>query len=235
MRKRSFLILLFLVQGFSGFLFGQEKYNFEIGPYAGVGGWQDRNFQVGPPQASPPITLGFHLPEKPVYGVRLNLLSRKHWGGEVAYAYENNTVTLTRPSFTPVPLEGAVHHFFYNQVFYPARYRQSAVMPFLTGGIGVAGYHLSDETRARAEDPRGFGIGKLTSMDARFAFNYGGGVKMNVTRSFGVRVDFRHNFSDVPSFGLPKQSSNPAQAVLPIGGKLQTYEGSAGIYFHFMK
>ena len=47
--------------------------------------------------------------------------------------------------------------------------------------------------------------------------------------------DFRHNFSDVPSYGLPKESSNPAQAVLPIQGKLQNYEVSAGIYFQFLK
>src|SRR5205809_1958431 len=97
MRKRSVLILLILVQGFSGLLFGQEKYNLEIGPYAGVGVWQDRNFQLGPPQASPSVKFGFHLAEKPVYGVRFNLLSRGHWGGEVAYAYENNTVTLSLP------------------------------------------------------------------------------------------------------------------------------------------
>ncbi len=50
-----------------------------------------------------------------------------------------------------------------------------------------------------------------------------------------MRADFRHIFSDVPSFGLPKESSNINQVVLPIQGKLQMYEASAGIYFHFSK
>ena len=35
--------------------------------------------------------------------------------------------------------------------------------------------------------------------------------------------------------GLITQSSNPAQIVLPIQGKLQNFEVSAGIYFQFMK
>ena len=56
-----------------------------------------------------------------------------------------------------------------------------------------------------------------------------------MTSRIGVRADFRHIFSDVPSYGLPKESSNPTQTVLPIQGKLQMFEASVGIYFHFSK
>jgi opacity protein-like surface antigen len=120
-------------------------------------------------------------------------------------------------------------------VFYPIHYSARRVMPFATAGVGVGGYHLSDEARGRAADPRVYGIGNLRSIDKRFAFNYGGGVKVGLLSRLGIRADFRHIFSDVPSYGLPKESSNRNQIVLPIQGKLQTYEGSAGIYFHFLK
>src|SRR5438045_7409937 len=106
MRKTSIFMLLALIHGLTGILFAQE-YGYEVGPYAGVGVWQDRHFQVGPPQASPAIGLGFHLAEKPVHGVGINLLSRKHWEGELAYAYAQNTTTLSREGFTRVGLEGA--------------------------------------------------------------------------------------------------------------------------------
>jgi opacity protein-like surface antigen len=227
MRKTTVLILLILLQTVPAVLCAQEKYNFEVGPNAGFADWQDRSFQVGPPQALRLTKLGFHLAERPVYGVRVNLLSSGYWGGEVSYAYENNTITFGRPSSAPVALEGAVHHFFYNEVFYPVRYGHFPLLPYFTGGIGVAGYHVSDVT------PKNSGVGNLHGMNAKFAFNYGAGVKLNVAHSFGIRADFRHNYSDVPNFGLPGQSSNPAQTVLPLGGKLQMYEGSFGIYYRF--
>jgi len=234
MRKTSVLMLILLL-GSSGMLLGQERYGFEIGPYASYQHWKDRSFQVGPPQASPPISLSLGYNDKLAYGLRLNLLSQGHWGGELSYSYQKNTVTLTRQSFTPVALRGGIHHFFYNTVLYPRRYDNSKVMPFVTAGLGVASYQLSDGARARAADPRDYGLGALKSQDNRFAFNYGGGIKVNVRSNLGLRADFRHNFSDVPSYGLPKESSNPAQAVLPIQGKLQNYEVSAGIYFQFLK
>ena len=234
MRKTSvFIVILF--HALSGILIAQEKYGFEAGGFVGPAYWKERTFQVGAPQASPPIPLVLGYDDKIVYGGRLNLLSRGYWGGEFSYGVQANRATLNRETFNPVELDGSVHHFFYNTALYPMQYRSSSVMPFLTAGIGLAGYHLSDETRERARNPLDYGLGDLENWDRRFAFNYGGGVKANFASGFGLRADFRHIFSDVPSYGLPKESSNPSQTVLPIQGKLQTFEGSIGIYFHFLK
>jgi opacity protein-like surface antigen len=233
--RKIFFVTLLVFHSLATSAIAQETFGFEVGPYAGPVDWRSRNFQVGPPQASPPIQLGFDYKSKPVYGGRFNLLSSGYWGGELSYSYQSNTVTISRPSFTPVELKGGIHQFFYNTVLYPFRYRSSRVMPFVTAGIGMAGYKLSDDARRRAADPKIYGLGNLKSIDERFAFNYGGGVKFSVLSHLGLRFDFRHNFSDVPSYGLPKESSNPAQTVLPIQGKLQNYEGSVGIYFHFLK
>jgi hypothetical protein len=232
--RRDFVLLAVLFLGCSGVLLAQEeKTGYEIGGFASWQKWRGRTFQIGPPQTSTPVPLGFGYSDRAAYGVRGNFLSQGRWAGELSYSYQKNKVTLTRQSFTSVALPGAVHQFFYNQIFYPARYGR-AVVPFVTGGVGLAAYHLSDETLARAADPLGYGLGNLNSNDVRAALNYGGGVKVNVAPQFGLRFDFRHMFSDVPSYGVPKQSANPAQITLPIGGKLQTFDFSAGIYFRFL-
>jgi opacity protein-like surface antigen len=233
--RKTFILIAILFHGFGATAVAQETFGFEVGAYGGWAQWRERSFQIGPPQASPPIPSEFEYDDKVVLGTRINFLSQGYWGGEVSYSYQRNTATLTRTSFTPIALDGGVHHFFYNTVLYPFRYRSSRAIPFVTAGIGMAGYKLSDEARARAADPAIYGLGSLMSIDKRFAFNYGGGVKVNVLSHLGVRFDFRHNFSDVPSYGLPKESSNPAQPVLPIQGKLQNFEGSVGIYVYFLK
>jgi len=233
--RKIFLVTLIVFHGLATAAIAQEKFGFEPGVYGGFADWHDRDFQVGLPQASPPIPLNLAYKDKPVFGGRLNLLSNGYWGGELSYSYQANTVNLRRTSFTPVVLKGGIHEFFYNTVLYPFQYRTSRVMPFVTAGIGMAAYQLSDEARRRAADPKIYGLGNLKSFDRRFAFNYGGGIKFNVLTHLGLRFDFRHNFSDVPSYGLPKESSNPAQTVLPIQGKLQNFEGSVGIYFPFLK
>ena len=235
MRKRYLVAVLILVHAFSGWVLAQETYGFEIGGYAGPTFWQERQFQVNAPQAIPPVNLGFLYGNRTNYGVRFNLLSRDYWGGELDYSFQRNTVTLSRQSFTPVALDGNVQHFFYNTVFYPFRYSAGHISPFVTAGIGLAAYKPSDEARARAADPKIYGIGTLSDLDKRFAFNYGGGVKAIVAPHFGVRLDFRHSFSDVPSYGLPKESTNRTQVVLPIQGKLQNYEVSIGLYYQVLK
>jgi len=238
MRKTLIVLAMILVQGGSGRLFAQGDFGFEIGGFGGWSTWKDRDFQIGPPQVptgSPNIDLNFAYKDQFIYGGRFNLLSRGHWGGEISYSYQRNTVTISRQNFSNVELDGGVHHFFYNMIFNLTRYEKSKVVPFVTGGVGLAGYALSDEARADAANPDVYGIGDLRPYEKRFAYNYGFGVKAKITSHVGVRADFRHIFSDVPSYGLPKESSNPTQTVLPIQGKLQMYEASAGIYFHFSK
>jgi opacity protein-like surface antigen len=235
MRKRYLFLALILLQGFSARALAQEKFGFEIGGYAGPTFWKARQFQINAPQATPPINLELGYKDKTNYGVRFNLLSRGYWGGELDYSFQKNTVTLSREGVTPVILDGNIQHFFYNTVLYPFQYSERRIIPFVTVGIGLAAYSPSSEARARAADPKIYGIGNLSDMDKRFAFNYGGGVKANIVPYAGIRVDLRHSFSDVPSYGLPKESSSPSQVVLPIQGKLQHYEISAGVYFRVLK
>src|SRR5262249_27541292 len=155
-----------------------------------------RTFQIGPPRNSPPIDFRFRYGDEIAYGVRGNFLSKGHWGGEISYSYQKNTATIKSQFRPTVTLAGAVQHAFYNEIFYPVRYGHT-VTPFLTGGIGMAAYQINDSSEARAAQ---IGFGRLEETDTRFAFNYGGGVKVNVISHLGFRADFRHIFSDVPSY-----------------------------------
>jgi opacity protein-like surface antigen len=232
MRKTAIWLLVALASSFPTALFGQGKFGFEVGVFGGRSFWKERSFEIGLPQASPPISIQYKYDDKFLGGARGNLLSRGHWGGEFSYGYQKNTLTFTRA--TPaqsIALDGSIHQFFYNQVFYFLRYERSPVLPFVTAGIGLAAYGLSHAARDFAADPAGGAIGTLRSLDTKFAYNYGAGVKAKIGSRFGVRFDVRHILSDVPTFGLPKSSPDPAQTVLPVGGKLQTYEASAGFYF----
>jgi hypothetical protein len=50
MRKTLIVLAVILVQGASGHLFAQGDFGFEIAGFGGRSLWQDRNFQIGPPQ-----------------------------------------------------------------------------------------------------------------------------------------------------------------------------------------
>ena len=229
--RKEFVLILVLFLAFSGSLLAQEeKTGYELGVFAAWQDWKSHNFRIGPPQASVPIDFGFRYSDRIAYGVRANFLSHGHWAGELSYSYQKNPVTISNesnPSIAPITFGGSVHQIFYNEVFYPAQYRRW-VTPFITGGIGVAGYQLSETARELVAPQNGFGT--LKKLDTRVALNYGVGLKVNIDSHVGFRADFRHIFSDVPSYGLPKESSNPAQVVLPTQGKLQTFEYSFGIF-----
>jgi opacity protein-like surface antigen len=230
MRKEFVLILVLFLTSSGSLLAQEEKTGYELGVFAAWQTWKSSTFQIGPPQSSTPIKFDFRYRDRIAYGVRGNFLSHGHWAGELSYSYQKNPVTITNvssPSIPPTTFGGSVHQIFYNEVFYPAQYRHW-VTPFITGGIGVAGYQLSESARESVAPQSGFG--NLKKLDTRVALNYGAGLKVNIDSHVGFRADFRQIFSDVPSYGLPKASSNPNQVVLPTHGKLQTFEYSFGIF-----
>ena len=234
MRREFAWILVILLAG-TGSLLGQdERTGYEIGVYAAGQDWKARTFQIAPAPALTPIALGFQYKHNRIgYGIRANFLSQGHWGGELSYSYQRNALSLTRQAFTPVTLGGGIHHVFYNEVFYPVRYG-GPVMPFVTGGIGLAAYHLNSKTLSDAANPAVYGLGSLKRNEEKLALNYGAGVKSHIAPHVGIRADFRHIFTDVPTWGLPGQPPVSAQLPVPPQGKLQNFEFSIGIYFRGM-
>ncbi len=233
----EFASLILLLLGWPGEFCGQTRYGLELGGFGGQTFWQKKTFQIGPPQASPSFDMQYKYDDKIMGGIRGNFLSSGHWGGELSYSYQKNQFTLTREasSFPPTTLKGSVHQFFYNQIYYLNRYEKSTVQPFVTGGVGVADYTVNKSSRDWAADPNEGGIGVLNGSEAKFALNYGGGIKLQLGRHFGLRGDFRHNFSQTPHYGLPDSSPDPSQVVFPLKGWMQNFEVTGGIYFRTSK
>jgi opacity protein-like surface antigen len=189
MRKKSILMLLILLNAVPAILYGQDKFGFELGGFVGGAFWKSKTFQIGPPQSPEPISFQLEYKDEIVGGVRANILSRGHWGGDLTYGYQRNNVTFNRQdnSLGPLTLNGSVQQFFYNQVYYITRYGKSAVTPYVTAGLGLEAYGLSDESRAFAADPLQGDIGTLKKTDTRFAYNFGAGIKAKLGSHLGIR------------------------------------------------
>jgi len=108
--------------------------------------------------------------------------------------------------------------------------------PFVTAGVGEANFVPDQEARAAAANlPPQAGFGGFGSRGA-FQVNWGGGVKYQVNKWFGVRADARGFYGRTPRFGLPDQNvvggaSIPEgfkQLAVQITGGLTIYLGHRG-------
>ena len=68
---------------------------------------------------------------------------------------------------------------------------------------------------------------------SELAFNYGVGVKSQLSNHFGMRFDLRGFVNRNPSFDLPRASSNAGSTVLPNSGAMHSGEASGGIVSYF--
>lgn len=103
----------------------------------------------------------------------------------------------------------AIHQGGYNFLLYALK-NGSRVRPFGTGGVHFANYVPPGASASYGQGSTKFGV------------NYGGGVKVRVTDTIGVRFDVRRYETPKPDFGLLLRS-----------GWLHQTEVSAGVGFLF--
>ena len=205
----------------------------ELNPFFG-GSWHSQNrFEITFPQSSPQEYKEFKLERAFRGGVRLNVFNSGHWGEEFMYSYESNQTRFIS-IFPPRPelnLGIQVHQFAVNTLYYFDADPQMTVRPFLTFGIGGTLYRPTDEAKAIARDPL---RGNLSAFEESFmfSFNYGWGMKVRASDKVGFRIDARGFVGRSPTFGLPRESSDPAATVFPAGGAIHNGEVSAGIVFY---
>ena len=72
------------------------------------------------------------------------------------------------------------------------------------------------------------GFGGFKS-DERFQGNYGGGIKYQANKWFGVRIDVRGLTGIAPRFGLPTGPSSLGTAYIPGGKILNGIQATAGL------
>jgi outer membrane protein OmpA-like peptidoglycan-associated protein len=114
--------------------------------------------------------------------------------------------------------------------------RDSKFRPFVTAGIGAAGYAPNASARGYAAGlPPSAGFGNFRAR-TDFEGNYGVGLKIQAAPRIGFRFDVRGYIGFEPGFGLPSTSVNGSAAIVPnkvlngveVTGGLTLYLGHIG-------
>ena len=110
--------------------------------------------------------------------------------------------------------------------------RTSRVRPFVTVGIGAAGYVPNGSARTSAQAlPPSAGFANFGSR-SEFEANYGGGLKVQAGPRFGLRFDVRGYVGFAPQLGLSAVPVN-GSAYLPSNKLLNGVEATGGVTFYF--
>jgi hypothetical protein len=227
------IIVLFLL---AAPVFGQIAQDGELNPFFGVSAHTKNEFQIGVPQASPPIDAKFELADALRYGIRFNVANHGHWGEEFFYSYEHNRARYVRQvvplSIVDLPIQ--IHNLGVTGLFYFTENEKAKTRPFLSFGLGASIYKPTKEARVIAADPK---IGNLPGFGQsnEISFHYGLGFKHRLTRIVGLRMDVRHFIGRNPSFSMSRRSENPAEQVFPADGAIHNVEATGGLVFYFGK
>src|SRR3989442_1242341 len=119
-------------------------------------------------------------------------------------------------------------------MYYLLETEANSFQPFVSAGIGGAYYQLRQKTLSYLRDPNRGNMPDVNNSN-ELAFNYGFGFKTRSTGLLGLRMDIRDYIVRSPSFGLARESSDPAATVLPATGVLHNGEVSVGLVFYFGK
>ncbi len=237
MKKLSTLVALnfFALTG-SLFPQGLNVKSAELSVSVGETNSSKKPFTIGTPQAATPITGVMQLNSGKIYEARINFYTSNRIGSEVLYGYQYSGVSFNRDSppqaSLNVPLQ--IHTLTVNLLYYPLGETSSAWRPFVTIGGGAVIYRPSTGGQAAAKDPLQGNFDTFFE-SSRGSGSAGGGVKHPITKSLGFRADASAVFTKVPTFGLPKSSTQSNAIVLPVGGLVHSVRASAGLIIYLGK
>lgn len=209
--------------------FAQNQYRFEV--FGAVNLPKDKDFQIGLPQFSPPVSGAHKYSEGARGGIRVGVDFKKHWGEDIIYSYGSNATKIVNSTGgSEFPFTVRSHQFAVNALWYPAGLgADKKIYPYLTAGGGGTFFVVSPETVNNAAE---MGLGKLHTENV-FAFNAGGGIRAQLSRRFGFRVDARDYMTRTPRFGLPEHSDDPTALVFPTSGVFHQIEVSFAFVYYF--
>jgi hypothetical protein len=196
--------------------------------------YSKNNFQTAFPQSAVPIPGQLKFDSHFRAGARFGMYMRGHWGEEVFYSYEPNTMTIISgaPAASRKDFSIGINNYGVNALYYFAEVETHSVLPFVSAGIGGTFYRVRPTSLAFARNPAGGNFPDMNNAN-ELAFNFGGGFKTHTKGWFGIRADVRDFIGRTPSFGIPRSSNNPAAIVLPAFGATNNFEGSFGFVFYF--
>lgn len=180
-------------------VFGQGA---EIGLSVGWGNFT--NNSIGRTQEFADDPAEYTLDDGVRIGTRMGLNTGTFIGHEFSYAWQKSSLKILGDDYGSM----SIHNIYYNFVLH-ATPEGSAVRPFVTGGGGVSVFNPP-------------GVSSFSGAgDNKFGYNYGAGVKIKVTDTYGIRLDVRDHVTGKP-FDLPDN-----------GGRLHNLELSAGFSLLF--
>ena len=226
----STIIVLFLLTAPA---FGQISKDGELNFFFGAAKHTANDFQIGPPQATPPINARIQFTHALLGGVRLNVANHGHWGEEFFYSYEQNAAHYrNNKQIKEANLPLQLHRLGITGLYYLDDNEKATTRPFFSFGLGASIYKPTQEARNSAADPTqgnlpGFGqANELT-------FHYGAGFKQRLGKAVGFRMDVRGFVGRYPSFNMSRHSNDPAAFVFPATGAIHTAEVTGGLLFYF--
>jgi hypothetical protein len=236
--KKQMLLVCTCVLALSGSLMAQglSVKSAELSLSVGGTNSSKKPFTIGAPQSSTPISGIMQLNSGKIYEARVNFFTSKRIGSEFLYGYQYSGVTFNRNSPTQgalnLPLQ--IHTLNLNLLYYPLGETVSSWRPFVSIGGGAVIYRPSTGGQASAKDPLQGNFDTFFE-SSRGSGSVGGGVKHPITRTLGFRADAGAVFTKVPTFGLPKSSTQSNAIVLPVGGLVHSTRASAGIIIYLGK
>lgn len=196
---------------------------FEINPF---GGYQW--FQI---YAGDDLRVS-ELEPRPVVGLRVTEDLWKYVGLEQSFTAGFNDLRL-RPfgSQQKVDADARNYTLAINPVLHFTP-RQSRFRPFVTAGPAVTWY-VPDERLKTAGIP-GI-VPPMAELQTKYgpALIYGGGVKYNASRRFGLRFDVRGTWTQGRHFGLPDFPGGPGTFYSPDHGTENAIAVTGGLVFRF--
>ncbi len=172
-----------------------------------------------------------------VFGARVGWDLSRRWGFETSYTYGVNNLRLfpvsagqlTSTGPNSIGLGARNHHLAINPVFHFLG-RNARVRPYLTAGVGALWFEPTSEAQSFAQSAPAAPLG-AQALDGRYgpAFNWGGGLKFNVTRMFEMRVDARNIVSATPHFVLPASPAGPGGVYIGQRGSQSGFQLTGGL------
>jgi hypothetical protein len=198
--------------------------NWEVAPVAGYLRLSKK--VIGSANVNAPLDDDSTLHSRqPVYGLRLTRNTKGYYGFEATYLrskarFDSKLVPIDGSSTTTIPETGtiSIDQIFLNGVSYfmpnGERFR-----PYVTAGFNVQLYGtppLPDWPFGRAKS---------------LGFNYGGGLKIKLTKALLFRVDVRDIWGTSP-YGL-QYASDPTNQSIRSPGFFRQFEGTIGFGIRF--
>jgi opacity protein-like surface antigen len=212
MRTRWFRLLSFWLAMLAA-VPAMAQNRFEFGPFGGGSFFSSPFFRTSTPTPNTPVSYNFV--NGGVLGVRAREYLTEHFGLEQSFAFLGNN----NAQFPGALLGTRLRQGYFNGVLVGYD-NESRVRPYFSGGVGVSMFRPTDEAKQQAAPIPGI------DSDNKFHYNFGGGLKFNLSDHFGLDFSLRDFVHKSPTLNWPSVTEQDWVHNLQVQGGLLFMFGS---------